>query len=60
MAVLSVLGLMNIAWMALFSAIFMIEKNARLGELLPKVVGAACVVGGLAVIASPFLLSRLS
>lgn len=60
MAVLSVIGLMSIAWMAVFSAIFFIEKNLRVGQLMPKVVGAACVLGGLAVIASPSVLSSLS
>ncbi len=56
MAVLAVLGLMNIAWMAVFAAVFFIEKNVRRGELLPRVVGAACIVGGAAVVALPFLL----
>src|SRR5438477_637685 len=51
MAVLAVLGLMNIAWMAVFAAVFFIEKNVRGGELLSRVVGAACIVGGLAIIA---------
>ena len=51
MAVLAVLGLMNIAWMAVFAAVFFVEKNVRRGELLPKLVGAACIVGGLAVLA---------
>ena len=55
MAVLSVVGLMNIAWMAIFTVIFVIEKNLRLGESMPKVVGATCVLVGLAVIASPFI-----
>jgi predicted metal-binding membrane protein len=57
MAVLAVLGLMNIAWMALFAAVFFVEKNVRRGELLPRVVGVACVAGGLVVIALPSLLS---
>ncbi|TMC53117.1 MAG: DUF2182 domain-containing protein [Chloroflexi bacterium] len=56
MAVLAVLGLMNIAWMAVFAAIFFIEKNVRRGELLPRIVGAACIAGGLAVVAWPVLL----
>ena len=51
MAVLAVLGLMNIAWMAVFAAVFFVEKNVRHGDLLPKVVGAACIIGGLAVLA---------
>jgi predicted metal-binding membrane protein len=50
MAVLAVLGLMNIAWMAVFAAVFFVEKNVRRGELLPRVVGAACIVGGLAIV----------
>ena len=57
MAVLAVLGLMNIGWMAVFAAIFFIEKNARRGELLPRIVGVACVIGGLAVVVWPFVLS---
>jgi predicted metal-binding membrane protein len=56
MAVLAVLGLMNVAWMAVFTAIFFIEKNVRRGELLPRVVGIASILGGLAVVAWPFLL----
>ena len=57
MAVLAVLGLMNIAWMAVFAAIFFVEKNVRRGELLPRVVGAACIVGGLVVAIWPAVLS---
>jgi predicted metal-binding membrane protein len=57
MAVLAVLGLMNIAWMAVFAAVFFIEKNVRRGEWLPRIVGAACIVGGLAIVAWPFLLT---
>ena len=57
MAVLAVLGLMNIAWMAVFAAVFFIEKNVRRGELLPRVVGAVSVLGGLAIVAWPFLLT---
>ena len=57
MAVLAVLGLMNIAWMAVIAAIFFIEKNVRRGELLPRIVGAACIAGGLAVVAWPYLLA---
>jgi len=57
MAVLAVLGLMNIAWMALFAVVFFVEKNVRRGELLPRVVGAACVAGGVALVAFPSLLA---
>jgi len=57
MAVLAVLGLMNIAWMAVIAAAFFIEKNVRRGELLPRAVGVACVVAGLAILAWPALLA---
>jgi len=50
MAVLAVLGLMSIAWMALIAAIFFIEKNVRFGDVVPRFVGAACIVGGLALV----------
>src|SRR5437016_6225171 len=56
MAVLAVLGLMNIAWMAVIAAVFFIEKNVRRGELLPRAVGVAGVVAGLAILAWPVLL----
>src|SRR3989440_7267713 len=58
MAVLAVIGLMNIAWMAVIAAVFFIEKNGRRGELLPRAVGVACVLAGLAVAAWPALPAR--
>jgi len=57
MAVLAVIGLMNIAWMAVIAAVFFIEKNVRRGELLPRAVGVACVLAGLAVAAWPAVLA---
>lgn len=51
MAVLAVLGLMNIAWMAAFAVLFFLEKNWRSGVQLAKAVGVFCIVGGLLVIA---------
>jgi predicted metal-binding membrane protein len=59
MAVLAMLGLMNVAWMAVFAVVFFLEKNWRYGVPLTRVVGAACVVGGLAVIVSPGVLSMV-
>ena len=56
MAVLAVIGLMNIAWMAVIAAVFFIEKNVRRGELLPRAVGIVCVVAGLAILIWPVLL----
>jgi predicted metal-binding membrane protein len=53
MAVLAVVGLMNIAWMAVIATVFFIEKNVRRGELLPRLVGAACVISGLAIAVWP-------
>ena len=50
MVVLAVIGLMNVAWMAVIAAIFFIEKNVRGGDWLPKVVGAVCIVGGVALV----------
>jgi predicted metal-binding membrane protein len=44
---------MNIAWMAVIAAVFFIEKNVRRGELLPGLVGAVCVVVGLAIVVWP-------
>jgi predicted metal-binding membrane protein len=60
MAVLAVLGLMNIAWMAVIAAVFFVEKNVRRGDLLPRVVGAACVAGGLAIVVWPALITGSS
>ena len=60
MAVLAVLGLMNVAWMAVIAAIFFVEKNVRRGELLPRAVGATCIAAGLAVMAWPNLLAGSS
>jgi predicted metal-binding membrane protein len=51
MAVLAVLGLMNVAWMAAFAVLFFLEKNWRSGVALSKAVGLACIAGGLLVIA---------
>ena len=55
MAVLAVVGLMNLAWMAVIAVVFFLEKNWRHGVMLSRVSGAACVVLGLAVIVQPDL-----
>ncbi len=47
MAVLAVLGLMNVAWMAGFAVLFFLEKNWRGGVPLSQAVGLACIAGGL-------------
>jgi predicted metal-binding membrane protein len=51
MAVLAVLGLMNVAWMAAFAAVFFLEKNWRGGVQLSKAVGVFCLAGGIIFIA---------
>ncbi len=51
MAVLAVLGLMNLAWMAVFALVFFVEKAWRHGIMLSRVTGAACVIFGLTVFA---------
>jgi predicted metal-binding membrane protein len=56
MAVLAVVGLMNLAWMAVIAAVFFLEKNWRHGVALTRIVGTACVIGGAAVMIWPNLL----
>jgi predicted metal-binding membrane protein len=56
MSVLAVLGLMNLAWMAVFAVVFFFEKNWRHGVTLSRISGVACVILGLAVIAQPAVL----
>ena len=53
---LAVVGLMNLAWMAVIAAVFFLEKNWRHGVLLSHVSGAVCVIIGVAVMAKPDLL----
>jgi predicted metal-binding membrane protein len=56
MAVLAVLGLMNLAWMAVCAVLFFLEKAWRHGVLLSRISGVACVVLGMAVMAQPDVL----
>jgi predicted metal-binding membrane protein len=59
MAVLAVVGLMNLAWMAVIAVVFFLEKNWRHGVLLSRVSGAVCVIIGVAMISQPDLLHLL-
>jgi predicted metal-binding membrane protein len=59
MAVLAVLGLMNLAWMAVFAVVFFLEKNWSRGVMLSRVVGVACVALGLAIIVQPGVLTMV-
>jgi predicted metal-binding membrane protein len=59
MSVLAVIGLMNLAWMAVFAVLFFLEKTWRHGALLSRVSGVACVALGVAVISQPDILHLL-
>ena len=60
MAVLFVVGLMNLAWMAAIAIVFLAEKNWRHGVALTKVVGTLVVVLGLVVLARPSVLGSIT
>lgn len=60
MAVLLVVGLMNLTWMAAIAIVFLAEKNWSRGVGLTKIVGTAVIVLGVAVLAHPSLLNSLS
>jgi predicted metal-binding membrane protein len=57
MAVLLVVGLMNLIWMAAIAVIFLAEKHWRRGGLLAKVIGTALICVGLAALGYPSLLA---
>jgi predicted metal-binding membrane protein len=60
MAVLVVVGLMNLLWMAAIAFVFLAEKNWRHGVLLARVAGGAVAAFGAAVLVMPSLLSTIS
>jgi predicted metal-binding membrane protein len=60
MTVLFVVGLMNLAWMAVIAVIFLTEKNWRYAPTLVKVVGTSLIAFGLAVVIHPGLLSSVT
>jgi len=60
MAVLVVVGLMNLMWMAGMVVLFFAEKHWRHGLALAKVAGALLVVLGFAVMAQPAILTLIS
>jgi predicted metal-binding membrane protein len=59
MAVLFVVGLMNLAWMAGIAAVFLAEKNWRHGVGLSKVVGSVVIGLGIAILVHPSLLDSI-
>lgn len=60
MAVLVVVGLMNLIWMAGIAIVFLLEKNWKHGVALTKIVGAGLLGLGLAVIVSPGILPNIA
>jgi len=60
MAVLLVVGLMNLVWMAGLFVLFFTEKHWKRGLVLAKIAGIALVILGAAVIAWPALLALIS
>jgi predicted metal-binding membrane protein len=60
MAVLLVVGLMNLAWMAAIAAVFLAEKNWKHGVGLTKVVGIGVLCLGVAVLIYPSLLGSIA
>lgn len=60
MAVLFVVGLMNLTWMALVAVVFLAEKNWDHGVALTRVVGTVVTLLGVAVLVDPSLLADLA
>lgn len=60
MAVLFVVGLMNLTWMAAIAVVFLAEKHWRHGAGLTKVVGTGVLAFGVAVLVSPSLLGSVA
>lgn len=60
MAVLVVVGLMNLVWMAGIALVFLAEKNWKHGVGLTKIIGTALVALGIAVIVAPGILPNIS
>ena len=59
-AVLLVVGLMNLIWMAALFALFFVEKSWRHGLVVAKIAGAVVMVLGAAVFVRPALLPLIS
>jgi predicted metal-binding membrane protein len=60
MAILVVVGLMNLLWMAALTTLFVAEKTWRHGVALTRFVGAAVAGLGLLVLVRPGLLEVIS
>ena len=60
MAVLVVVGLMNLVWMAALALVFLAEKNLRGGVVVSRLAGVAVAGLGIAVLLVPRVLLTLS
>ena len=60
MTVLVVVGLTSLAWMTILSMLFFVEKNWKHGSAVAKVAGIGLMALGVAVLAYPPLLARIS
>jgi predicted metal-binding membrane protein len=60
MAILVVLGIMNLVWMVALSTVFLLEKNWRGGIALSRIVGISLAIIGIAIILRPEILTTLS
>jgi predicted metal-binding membrane protein len=60
MAILVVVGVMNLVWMIALSAVFFLEKNWRDGIVFSRIVGIGVAIIGVAVALRPDLLPALS
>jgi predicted metal-binding membrane protein len=60
MAVLLVVGIMNLTWMAALAVVFLAEKNWSQGVALTRVVGGLLLVLGAAIMLDPALLHFVS
>lgn len=59
-AVLVVLGTMNLVWMALLTAVIVLEKNAPRGEAIAVATGAGLAVVGVVLLADTSMLVHLT
>jgi predicted metal-binding membrane protein len=50
MALLFVVGVMNVLWIALFALLVMLEKFSSIGRLVARLTGTALVVAGLCIV----------
>jgi predicted metal-binding membrane protein len=60
MGVLLLLGMVNLAWMAVLAVVMFLEKTSPVGRTLSRVVGVALILAGVVLLALPRTLPVLS